>query len=74
MSQQRETSGWSYRFRGHRTDAESPLVNFQHRDFNPVSKAWASHEPLAYVDGPNAYLFCRADPVNRVDPLGVEPV
>jgi len=74
MSQERESSGWSYQFRGHRTDSEPSLINFQIRDFNPSSKAWAQQEPLAYVDGPNAYLSPIVEPVNRVDPLGVEPV
>ena len=69
-----DSEGQPYRFQSHRTDAESPLINFQLRDFNPSSKAWAQQEPLAYVDGPNAYLFCRGEPVNRVDPLGVEAV
>ena len=64
-----DAEGSPYRFQGHRMESESPLINFQLRDFNPSSKAWAQQEPLAYVDGPNAYLFCRGDPVNRVEPV-----
>jgi len=58
----------AYRFQGHRQDTETPLVSFQLRSFHPKSEPWMSQEPLRYVDGMNAYVFSRGDPVKPVKP------
>ena len=74
MSQSRFSLVNPTRFTHGRPSLPGALPDFRIRDFNPSSKAWSQQEPLAYVDGPNAYLFSRVEPVKRVDPFGVEAV
>ena len=50
-----------------------PLLDFGARLYDPVSLAWDSPDPLAW-DKPNfsPYAYCNGDPVNIVDPSGLD--
>jgi len=61
-------------YQGGWQDQATGLINFQMRDYNPRTQTWISQDPLGYVDGMNAYLFVRGNPLNLKDPFGLEAV
>jgi hypothetical protein len=56
-----------------RQDPATGLVNFQMRDLNTGLGSWVQVDPTGYVDGMNLYQFVTSDPVNGLDPLGLQP-
>lgn len=40
--------------------------------YDPTAGKWLSPDPLQEGGGPNFYAFCNGDPVNNVDPDGLE--
>jgi len=75
-----ELEGEAYQFQGHREEIdlhrqESALstvpsfLNFQFRAFHPKSAPWSAVDPAGYVDGMNAYVFSRDEPMHRVEPV-----
>jgi len=50
----------------------SGLVYFGCRYYDPSIGRFISRDPLGMIDGLNEYLYCRNDPVNWVDPFGLE--
>jgi RHS repeat-associated protein len=54
-------------------DAETGLYYFGYRFFDSLTGRWLSRDPLEEDGGVNLYAFCGNDPVNGVDPLGLEP-
>jgi RHS repeat-associated protein len=53
-------------------DAETGLYYFGYRFFDSLTGRWLSRDPLQEEGGVNLYAFCGNDPVNGVDPLGLE--
>ncbi|MFH1776992.1 MAG: RHS repeat-associated core domain-containing protein [Candidatus Omnitrophota bacterium] len=51
--------------------ANTGLVYFGARYYNPVIGRFITRDPMGMVDGPNLYLYCGNDPVNRIDPFGL---
>ena len=43
---------------------------FGRRYYNPLIGRFITPDPLGQVDGPNLYLYCNNDPVNKYDPWG----
>ena len=64
--------GFNQMFQGGRVDPDAGLMDFRHRDMHPCVQRWLGQEPLGYVDGPNVYNAPIDEPVNRVDPLGMD--
>ncbi len=58
------------RFAGRERDEESGFYYASARYYAPWLGRWFSPDPEGLVDGPNVYLYVRANPVNIVDPSG----
>jgi RHS repeat-associated protein len=58
-------------FAGGLYDADTGLVRFGARDYDPVVGRWAAKDPILFEGGQaNLYAYVENDPVNRIDPLG----
>lgn len=59
-------------FGGGLYDAETGLVRFGYRDYDPVIGHWTSPNPILHRGGQvNFYAYLNGDPVNRRDPPGL---
>jgi len=47
------------------------LDNFGHRYYDPALGRFLTRDPAGYPNGPNNYLYCANNPVNRIAPLGL---
>jgi RHS repeat-associated protein len=48
------------------------IDNHGFRYYNPVTGRYISRDPIGYGDGMNPYLYVHNNPINRIDPLGLE--
>jgi RHS repeat-associated protein len=64
--------GNSYGFTGKRYEPEMGIYSFAFRDYNPQNMRWMTEDPIK--DGINWYEYCGSDPVNWVDPLGLDAI
>jgi RHS repeat-associated protein len=44
------------------------------RDYDPAVGRWTSKDPIRFAGGTNLYVYCEGDPVNFVDPSGLNGV
>jgi RHS repeat-associated protein len=59
-------------FAGGLYDADTGLVHFGARDYDPVIGRWTTRDPLGFAGGDtNLYGYVLQDPVNFNDPLGL---
>ena len=59
-------------FAGGMYDADTGLVNFSQRDYDPNVGRWISRDPLLFDGGDaNLYAYVDNDPTNAIDPLGL---
>ena len=63
-----------FRFMTKYYDREIEAYNFGIRIYDPQTGKWYSNDPLGIQGGINLTAFCRNDPVNRYDALGLFPV
>ncbi|HKO52561.1 MAG TPA: RHS repeat-associated core domain-containing protein [Polyangiaceae bacterium] len=62
-------------FAGGLYDADTGLVHFGARDYDPVVGRWISKDPILFNGGQaNLYVYVNNDPVNASDPSGKGPV
>ncbi len=60
-------------FAGGLYDPDTGLVRFGYRDYDPEVGRWTAKDPFGFAGGdPNLYVYVFNDPVNLVDPLGME--
>jgi RHS repeat-associated protein len=59
-------------FCGYFRDAETGMYHVRHRYYHPLLGRWMSRDPLGYVDGMNAYEYCRSIPALLNDPSGLD--
>jgi RHS repeat-associated protein len=54
-------------------DADTSLVHFGYRDYDPDVGRFTTKDPIGYACGDHdLYGYCMDDPVNRVDPWGLK--
>jgi len=59
-------------FAGGLYDADTGLVRFGARDYDPETGRWTAKDPIGFQGGdPNLYGYVLGDPVNWVDPTGL---
>jgi len=58
-------------FTGHLYHKQSGLYLAPYRAYDPALGRWLSREPLG-LDGPNLYHYVFGDPINGVDPTGLQ--
>ena len=61
----------SYINTGKEYNWDTGLFDFRSRDYNPKIGRFISEEPLG-IDGPNLYWYTQNNPVNYIDPNGLE--
>jgi RHS repeat-associated protein len=60
-------------FAGGLYDPDTGLTRFGARDYDSDTGRWASKDPVGFGGGdPNLYLYVGGDPINRIDPVGLE--
>jgi len=61
-------------FAGGYVDTETGLVEFGRRFYHPWLGRWISRDPLEESGGLNLYAYAENDPINGLDPSGLEPI
>ncbi|RLC33368.1 MAG: hypothetical protein DRZ76_04420, partial [Candidatus Nealsonbacteria bacterium] len=61
-----------YLYQGRRYDEETGLYYFRNRYYSPEHGRFISYDPMGYIDGMNLYEFVNGNPVNLVDPWGLD--
>lgn len=59
-----------YRYTGKERDDETGFYYHGARYYAPWLARWTACDPVGFVDGPNVYVYVRANPVNASDPTG----
>jgi RHS repeat-associated protein len=57
---------------GYRRDGDLGLDLLHHRWYDPAVGRFLTRDPIRWAGGLNLYGYCGADPVNGVDPLGLQ--
>lgn len=68
----REINLKDYRYSGKEMDNFSGLYYYGYRYYAHWSGGWLSPDPIGPADGVNLYLFVRNNPVNIIDPNGLQ--
>ena len=59
-------------FAGGLYDADTGLVHFGARDYDPVIGRWTTRDPLGFASADtDLYAYVESDPVNAIDPTGL---
>ncbi len=60
-----------YAYKTKEYSPQTGLIFFGRRYYNPLIGRFITKDPLGQADGPNVYLYCNNDPVNKYDPWGL---
>lgn len=62
-----------FSFAGGLYDADTKLIRFGARDYDPETGRWTAKDPIRFDgDGPNLYDYVLNDPINSVDIVGLQ--
>jgi RHS repeat-associated protein len=61
-----------YGFTGRPREDLTGLYYYRYRDYSPETGRFLQPDPLGQLPGPNIYSYCSNNPVNWVDPWGME--
>ena len=64
--------GNPYMFTARRWDFHVGLYYYRFRDYNPSLGRFCQPDPLHYIDGMNLYAYCSNNPINWIDPWGLD--
>jgi RHS repeat-associated protein len=59
-------------YTGHKTHLPSGLVQTLYRFYDPGTQRWLSRDPIGEEGGINLYGYVSNNPINWIDPLGLE--
>jgi len=63
-----------FRYTGREFDAESGLYFYRARYYDPRTGRFLSEDPIGYSDGMNLFSYTRNNPLNFIDPFGLQCV
>jgi RHS repeat-associated protein len=58
-------------FQGGQYETATGNYLFGYRDYDPTSGTWKEQDPLGYIDGPDRNALERSNPIESVDPFGL---
>ncbi|GBC59937.1 hypothetical protein DENIS_0879 [Desulfonema ishimotonii] len=62
-------------FAGGLYDADTGLIRFGYRDYDPDTGRWTAKDPIGFAGGDtDLYGYCLGDPINWIDPDGLEDI
>ena len=67
-----EAGSCPFRYSTKYRDPDLELYCYGHRWYDPSSMKWLTPDPIGERGGVNLTAFCANDPVNKVDPLGLD--
>jgi len=62
----------SFRYTGREWDSETNLYYYRARYYDPISGRFLSEDPMGFGAGVNFYLYVLGNPVNYIDPYGLD--
>ncbi len=60
-------------FAGYVWDDHLGLYHVRHRAYDPYHGRWLQPDPIGMAGGFNLYQYCGGEPIDRIDPMGLEP-
>jgi len=72
MNAAKEAPPKRYRYTGMERDEESGLNYHGVRYYSEWLMRWIAGDPAGFIDGPNFYIYCHNNPINKTDQGGMQ--